>query len=101
MSATTEFRFTSGRVCLDLSATIRKRQSQALDVLSTREAAARWLHQSGLVDRPLVLNDTQFERLTGLRRSVWELAEAASRRGRLPFGATVDVNSAAALPTAV
>jgi predicted RNA-binding Zn ribbon-like protein len=101
MAATAEFRFTSGRLSLDLPATIRKRSSTPLDILAPAGAAARWFQESGLVDSLLRLTDAQLNRVCVLRQAICELADAASREDSLSRLAADTVNAAAALPLAV
>ena len=101
MEATAEFRFSSGRLSLDLPATIRKRLSKPFDTLSPRGATARWLQESGLVDGLLQLTEAQLIRVDALRQAIWELAGAVSCDATLPRAASDILNAAAALPLAV
>jgi predicted RNA-binding Zn ribbon-like protein len=101
MESTEEFRFSSGRLCLDLPATIRKRLSRPFDVLSSPGATARWLQKSRLVDCLLQLTEAQLNRVDALRWAISESADAASRGVTLPRAAVDTLNAAAALPLAV
>ena len=62
-----EFRFNSGRPCLDLPATVRRRASTPYDVLAPPGEAARWLAEAGLVERGTALAPTQVRQLAQLR----------------------------------
>jgi predicted RNA-binding Zn ribbon-like protein len=101
MDATAEFRFSSGRLSLDLPATIRKRLSKPFDALSPPGATARWLQESRLVDGPMQLTEAQLNRVDALRQAIWELAGATSCGATLPRAAADILNAAAALPLAV
>ena len=100
MTASEEFRFNSGRISLDLSATVRRRSSQPLDVLAGPGAVARWLRDAALVPELLKLSADQEREVIALRETIWELADAAA--DQRPFAAqTIKfLNQAAAHPLA-
>lgn len=96
-----EFRFNSGRLSLDLAATVRKRASQPIDVLSSSGAAARWLRDAGLVHEVLPLSREQESELKKLRESIWTVATAALQDKSLPVSTTNSLNAYAIAPPPV
>ncbi len=101
MDALREFRFNSGRLCLDLSATIRRRASEPQDILGTPGAVARWLRNAGLVQAPWDLSSSRESALLNLREVIWRLADAAVAGRPPPLDAVADLNEAASHPLAV
>ncbi|HVE10434.1 MAG TPA: CGNR zinc finger domain-containing protein [Paraburkholderia sp.] len=96
-SIKSEFRFNSGRLCLDLAATVRRRASHAKDVLATSGASGRWLHCAGLFQQAPALSESEEAGVRQLREAIWELV-AGSMHGELPAQAVSVVNSAARYP---
>jgi predicted RNA-binding Zn ribbon-like protein len=98
-STKTEFRFNSGRLCLDLAATVRRRASHANDVLATTGASGRWLHCAGLFQQSPALSESEEASLRQLREAIWELV-TGSLQGEFPAHAVSVVNDAARYPLA-
>ncbi|ALR23123.1 hypothetical protein ATN00_21680 (plasmid) [Sphingobium baderi] len=96
-----EFRFNSGRLALDLPATVRRRASEPRDVLAPEGASARWLRAAGLSAELLVLNVDQTTRLSQLREAIWKVADAVAAERKMPTAAVDTLNTMAALPLAV
>ncbi|WP_237703790.1 CGNR zinc finger domain-containing protein [Rhodospirillum rubrum] len=100
MKPSEEFRFNSGRLSLDLAATVRRRGSLPNDVLAAPGAPARWLREAiGVEDLP-ALSPAQEAALRALRETIWTLATAASADAVLPAAAVDDLNATAAFPLA-
>jgi predicted RNA-binding Zn ribbon-like protein len=98
MKAPQEFRFNSGRLSLDLPATVRRRASVPNDVLAPPGAPARWLRDAALVADLPDLSLAQETALRRLRETIWSLADAVTRGARLPTEAVEHLNAVAAFP---
>src|SRR3546814_20628047 len=96
-----EFRFNSGRIALDLPATVRRRASEPQDVLAPSGAPARWLRDAGLSHELLALSPEQTSDLEKLREALWAVADAAAAERDLPADALATQNDMAALPLSV
>ncbi len=96
-----EFRFNSGRLALDLPATVRRRASEPQDVLAPSGAPARWLRDAGLSQELLTLSPEQTSNLEKLREAIWAVADAAAAERDLPVDSVETLNEMAALPLAV
>lgn len=96
-----EFRYNSGRLALDLPATLRRRASEPQDVLAPPGAPARWLRDAGLSSELLELSAEQTSDLENLREAIWAVAKAAGDERSLPMHAVATLNEMAALPLAV
>jgi len=96
-----EFRFNSGRLALDLPATVRRRASELEDVLAPVGAPSRWLRDAGLIPELPNLSPGQEKELVKLREAIWAVADAASDERPLPAAAVAKLNQAAAHPLAV
>jgi predicted RNA-binding Zn ribbon-like protein len=92
-----EFRFNSGRVSLDLAATIRRRASKPLDVMASAGAGGRWLKAAGLFSDVPALSRSEEVRLVELREAIWQMVTGAMH-GKLPERAVSIVNRAAKYP---
>jgi predicted RNA-binding Zn ribbon-like protein len=92
-----EFRFNSGRVSLDLAATIRRRASKPLDIMASAGASGRWLKAAGLFSDVPALSRSEEARLVELREAIWQMVTGAMH-GRLPERAVSIVNRAAKYP---
>src|SRR3546814_12562995 len=79
-----EFRFNSGRIALDLPATVRRRASEPQDVLAPSGAPARWLRDAGLSPEMLALSPEQTSDLENLRVAIWAVADAAAAEPAIP-----------------
>ncbi|WP_084688337.1 CGNR zinc finger domain-containing protein [Paraburkholderia oxyphila] len=96
-SVENEFRFNSGRLSLDLAATVRRRASVPKDVLAVSGACGRWLRAAGLfADYPKLSSESEAQ-LLELREAIWRLVKG-SMEGNLPDGAVAVVNDAARYP---
>lgn len=96
-----EFRFNSGRLSLDLPATVRRRASIPNDVLAPPGAPARWLRDAGLVTDPIALTPAQETALKQLRETIWTLTDAVTQGAPLPAEAVAHLNAVAAFPLPV
>lgn len=93
------FRFDYGRVSLNLVATVRRRQSTPIDLVTDARAAAGWLSAAGLVNDLASMSDDDFRRLVDLREAIYALTRAALSGAR-PGRRHIDiVNDAAAAAT--
>jgi predicted RNA-binding Zn ribbon-like protein len=92
-----EFRFNSGRVSLDLAATIRRRASRPVDVIALTGASGRWLKAAGLFSDVPTLSRSEEARLVELREAIWQMVTGALH-GKLPERAVSVVNRAAKYP---
>ena len=101
MNIAREFRFTSGRLSLDLPATVRRRASEPHDVLASVGAPARWLRDASLVQELLTLSPLQEAELFALREAIWAATDAASAGKTFPAEAVGHLNAAAARPLAM
>jgi len=101
MKSRSEFRFTAGRLSLDLAATLRRRPSERIDVLAPEGASARWLRDVGLVSELLTLSPRQEAEMTALREAIWIVADTAVHEDSLPRDAVTLLNTSACYPLAV
>lgn len=92
-----EFRFNSGRLSLDLAASVRRRASTPKDVLASPGACGRWLKAAGLfADTPPLSRESEAQ-LIALREAIWALV-SGSMDGKLPSDPVGTVNAAARFP---
>src|SRR3546814_16311193 len=96
-----EFRFNSGRIALDLPATVRRRASEPQDVLAPSGAPARWLRDAGLSHELLALSPEQTPDPEKPREAIWADADSAAAERGLPADAVATLNEMAALPLEV
>jgi predicted RNA-binding Zn ribbon-like protein len=101
MNIANQFRFNSGRLALDLPATVRRRASEPEDVLALPGAPARWLQEAGLIRGHLELSPDQTAELVKLREAIWAVSNAACAGRALPADAVETLNRAAAHALAV
>lgn len=101
MNSVSEFRFNSGRLALDLPATVRRRASEPEDVLAPSGAPAHWLRDAGLSQEILTLTAQQTSDLVKLREAIWATADASAAGRDLPEQAVATLNRMAAHPLAV
>ncbi|WP_249023706.1 CGNR zinc finger domain-containing protein [Acetobacter ascendens] len=101
MNSISEFRFNSGRLALDLPATVRRRASEPEDVLAASGAPAHWLRDAGLSHEILMLTAQQTSDLVKLREAIWAAADASAAGRDLPEQAVATLNRMAAHPLAV
>jgi predicted RNA-binding Zn ribbon-like protein len=64
------FRWTSGRLCLDLVATVGERWRRSFERLLTPTDLARWLAESGMFDQPPRVSMRQLESARELREAI-------------------------------
>lgn len=76
-SVESEFRFNSGRLSLDLAATVRRRVSVPKDVLATPGAIGRWFKASGLFSDSPRLSSNDEGKLLELREAIWDLVSGS------------------------
>ncbi len=92
------FRFSSGRLCLDLAATLTDRGGQAVELLARPSDLGAWLHQAGLLDRPPSVDTAQLQEARRLREAVAGSALATARGERLPPTDVDRINRGARYP---
>lgn len=71
------FRFTSGRLCLSLCATVGERWRRSFERLRAPDDLGRWLGQAGIADLPVAVTLEHLEGARRLRESVYRLVRAA------------------------
>jgi predicted RNA-binding Zn ribbon-like protein len=90
-----EFRFLSGRLCLDLSATVGERWRRNFERLRTPADLRRWMRESSLVAVAPPTDEADLERFRRLREAVYRSARAAMA-GEAPARADERVLTASA-----
>ena len=90
-----EFRFRSGRLCLDFIATVGDRETLAFDRWRTTQDLGRWCVEAGLVQRAPIVTDDQIDAARRLRESLFRLVTAALA-GALPNPIDLHLLNAAA-----
>lgn len=90
------FNLTSGRVCLDLVATIGERWRRGFERLRTPEDLARWCVAAGLVPSPPRVTAAALEDARRLRGGVARVLLAWGAGAPLPPGDVAILNAAAA-----
>jgi predicted RNA-binding Zn ribbon-like protein len=98
MADTHDFRFNSGRLSLDLSATIRRRSSIPEDVLAPAGASASWLAEAVAGGQPLVPSKEAESELLLLRDAIWSAATAAATGREMPRDDVERLNELASRP---
>src|SRR3546814_13586754 len=96
-----EFRLNSGRIALDLPATVRRRASEPQDVLAPSGAPARWLRDAGLSHELLALSPEQTSDLDKTLEAIWEVADAAAAERDLHADAVATLKEMAEHPLAL
>jgi predicted RNA-binding Zn ribbon-like protein len=91
-------RFRSGRVSLDLTATVVGRYREPVEQLSEPSDLARWLAAAGIEPAPRHVTPADLRLARELREAIYALAQAARSRAALPAGALDTVNAIAAHP---
>ncbi len=91
------FKFRSGHLALDLTATLagRLRDSQT-ELLAEPADLGRWLVAAGLASRRPDVSRAELQRARTLRESLYRLAMASGRRGPLPASDRMELNRIAA-----
>jgi predicted RNA-binding Zn ribbon-like protein len=72
-----DFRFRSGRLCLDFMATVGDREHMAFDRWRVTEDLGRWCVEAGLVSKAGRVSDGQIARARELRETLFRLFTAA------------------------
>src|SRR6266568_7412881 len=98
LPAPSGFRFASGRLCLDLAATVTERGGQAVELLSRASVLGAWLHQAGFCDRPPPVDTAQLQEARRLREAIAHSALATSSGERLPQSEVDRINLWARYP---
>ena len=93
-----KFHFSSGRVCLDMLASLGSRSGAAFERWRGTDDLARWCVEAGLLDQAPVVNEADLEAARALREALYRIVQA--RRGELgPERDDIDLlNSWAARP---
>ncbi|WP_343235897.1 ABATE domain-containing protein, partial [Streptomyces sp. SID10815] len=79
------FNFRSGRLCLDLVATVGERWRGNHERLREPADLARWYREAGLLDVPPAITPTGLDAARALREAVHRIARALAA-GRVPAG---------------
>ena len=95
------FRFNSGRLSLDLAATVRRRPSAPNDLLLARGTAVRWLKEARVIQRLLSLSTQQEGKLRQLREAIYASASSLAEGLSLPVMDVETINRIAAYPVPV
>jgi len=72
-----DFRFTSGRLCLDLVLTVGERWRRSFERLRSAADLARWLELAGLASPPTRVTAGDLAAMRELRESIFHLARGA------------------------
>lgn len=91
-------RFTAGRLCLDLVATIGERWRRRIERLRTPADLGRWAVEAGLADRPPRVTHADLEQARRVRGAVARVVLAWGRGEPLPAEDVAVVNAAASAP---
>jgi predicted RNA-binding Zn ribbon-like protein len=93
-----DFRFRSGRLCLDFLATVGDREHSAFDRWRVTQDLGRWCVEAGLIGRARLVSDDQIAQARRLREILFRLFTAALT-GAKPSPADLEhVNAAARRP---
>jgi predicted RNA-binding Zn ribbon-like protein len=90
-----EFRFRSGRLCLDFIATVGDRDHLGFDRWRDTQDLGRWCRQAGLITKPRSVRDDQIDVARRLRETLYRLVTAA-RTGARPNPIDLHLLNAAA-----
>jgi predicted RNA-binding Zn ribbon-like protein len=90
----------SGKVSLDLVATVGERWGRRFERLRSPDDLNRWLRDAGLADAPDATEE-DLEAVRGLRAAVYGAVEAASDQRPLPTWAREALNRSARVPTRI
>ncbi|WP_119269438.1 CGNR zinc finger domain-containing protein [Taklimakanibacter deserti] len=96
-----EFRFRSGRLCLDFIATVGDREHMPFDRWRGTQDLGRWCVAAGLISRAGIVGDGQIEAARGLRETLFRLFTAALAGTRPSPADLRHVNEAARKPAFV
>lgn len=77
------FRFDSGSLCLDLVATVGRRESHSYDRLRTAQDIGRWCAEAGLLAEPPEISESALQAARTLREAIYRSVEAG-RAARTP-----------------
>jgi predicted RNA-binding Zn ribbon-like protein len=72
-----DFRFRSGRLCLDFIATVGDRDHLAFDRWRLTQDFARWCVEAGLISKSRIVSDDQIDAARRLRETLFRLVTAA------------------------
>jgi predicted RNA-binding Zn ribbon-like protein len=96
-----DFRFRSGRLCLDFMATLGDREHTTFDRWRVTEDLGRWCVEAGLIRKAGMVRDDQIARARELRETLFRLFTAALT-GAAPSPADLGlINAAARKPALV
>jgi predicted RNA-binding Zn ribbon-like protein len=97
------FRVGTGRICLDLIATVGERWGRCFERLRTPEDLADWLTVTQLVDRPnaAMVSAEHLDAGRDLRASVYSCLDAVGDGRPLPRTAVSRLNAVVGLPTPI
>lgn len=94
------FHFKSGRLCLDLAATVGERWRRSFERLRTPSDLGRWLVEAGVLESPPRVTRDQLEGARRLREAVYRSAKLAATAWPDPLDVEV-INRYAARPPLV
>lgn len=96
-----DFRFRSGRLCLDFIATVGDRDHLAFDRWQNTQDLGRWCLEAGLIAEALTVADDQIAAARRLRETLYRLVTAALARSAPDAADLAFVNSEARKPAFV
>jgi predicted RNA-binding Zn ribbon-like protein len=98
-AADLEFRFRSGRLCLDFAGTLGARwRDGGFERLRTPADLARWYVEAGLLDEPVEVTAAALARARTMREAVYRAAKALIAGGSPSPADEETINAAAAEP---
>jgi predicted RNA-binding Zn ribbon-like protein len=93
-----DFRFRSGRMCLDFMATVGDRDHMAFDRWRASQDLARWCVEAGLIRKAGTVSDDEIAQARALREALFRLFTAALTGERSSPTDHRHVNEAARMP---
>ncbi|MGE0237431.1 MAG: ABATE domain-containing protein [Parvibaculaceae bacterium] len=93
-----DFRFRSGRLCLDFIATVGDREHMPFDRWRVTRDLGRWCAEAGLVPEAEAVGDDQIAAARRLREALFRLVTAARAGTRPDAGDLALLNAAARTP---
>lgn len=95
------FRFRAGRLCLDLTSTVRRRHVGPIEQLGCPADLTSWLAGAGVSPVPGAVTEGELLRARELREAIYRLAHARIAGNELPSPDLDVVNAAAGVPVPV
>lgn len=96
-----DFRFRSGRLCLDFVATVSDRAHTAFDRWRSGDDFARWCVEAGLLSSQIAVTSGQLRSARRLRELIYSIVQAALKRIEPPGHDIKSLNRFAASPALI